>query len=286
MKQTKLNHSQKIEDLDIHIEDLDTIAVGRTSEIFLWSPTQVLKLFFANIAYSDIECEYNNLMKVNNLGVHSVACHRMIKIGDRSGIILELIKGDSLVKKSMRSLKSAFTMPREFAQLQASIHKKSNDSLDCFIEQTKNMLHEPPMDFLSQEQQKKAKALLDKLPRGSAILHLDYHPENVIAQDEQYVVIDWMTAAKGHPAADVAATRFIFLEAELWPGTPLLKRLLLNSVRKIIFKFYIQHYKKITGIKQEEIDRFRLPSLIARLGRFDVASEHTKIKRQIRALLD
>jgi aminoglycoside phosphotransferase (APT) family kinase protein len=45
---------------------------------------------------------------------------------------------------------------------------------------------------------------LERLPQGAALCHFDFHPDQVLMTQRGPVVIDWMTAFRGHPLADVA----------------------------------------------------------------------------------
>jgi tRNA A-37 threonylcarbamoyl transferase component Bud32 len=61
----------------------------------------------------------------------------------------------------------------------------------------------PPPDFLRGD--------------GSAILHLDLHPANVMVSGGGPVVIDWANAARGDAALDVALTAVVLSGAPLGP---------------------------------------------------------------------
>jgi aminoglycoside phosphotransferase (APT) family kinase protein len=50
---------------------------------------------------------------------------------------------------------------------------------------------------------------------GPSILHLDFHPDNVMMTADGPVVIDWPNAAVGPPAADVAHTWLILATTEV-----------------------------------------------------------------------
>ena len=38
---------------------------------------------------------------------------------------------------------------------------------------------------------------IDCLPDGNILCHFDFHPNNIILSDNNYSIIDWMTACKG-----------------------------------------------------------------------------------------
>ena len=147
------------------------------------------------------------------------------------------------------------------------------------------MLDTKPLGFLTKTSGKRAKAMLGDLPDGGSVLHMDFHPENIIVHGDEYVIIDWMTAARGNPEADVAYSLFLMHDAELWPGTPKLKLVFYNIIRNMILKGYLKQYRKITGMTMEEIRRWRLPVLMLRLGIWNVASEKDAIMREIRAIV-
>ena len=41
------------------------------------------------------------------------------------------------------------------------------------------------------------------MPDGNRLCHGDLHPENIIGTPEKAVIIDWLNAARGDPAADI-----------------------------------------------------------------------------------
>ncbi len=51
------------------------------------------------------------------------------------------------------------------------------------------------------------------LPDASDVLHGDFHPGNVIISSDGAVVIDWIDATQGAPAADTARTLWLLSPA-------------------------------------------------------------------------
>lgn len=86
-----------------------------------------------------------------------------------------------------------------------------------------------PGDWMSWggEESEQLRGLLSELSdRPAAMLHLDFHPENILIDDgEVTAVIDWANARLGPPAADLARSRSIHWLINLHPGvTPQLMR--------------------------------------------------------------
>jgi aminoglycoside phosphotransferase (APT) family kinase protein len=80
------------------------------------------------------------------------------------------------------------------------------------------------------------------LGEGTALLHLDLHPENVILTPRGPVVIDWPNAARGPGAADVAHT-WVVLACSLPPDDPL-KRVVTLAGRRLFLAFFLRHYSR------------------------------------------
>jgi tRNA A-37 threonylcarbamoyl transferase component Bud32 len=69
-----------------------------------------------------------------------------------------------------------------------------------------------------------APAMLRAVGDGDTLLHLDFHPENVLMGRDGPMVIDWANAARGHWADDVAMTVVIVKGVLLPEPLPTLAR--------------------------------------------------------------
>jgi hypothetical protein len=91
-----------------------------------------------------------------------------------------------------------------------------------------------------------------------------------------------MTAARGVPAADVAATLYLLTEGEMIPGLNKAVSFILEAIRKQICMHYLKAYKASTGMTDDEIAMWRLPFLIVRLGVWHIDSEVAILQHKIR----
>ncbi|MBN1533455.1 MAG: phosphotransferase [Spirochaetes bacterium] len=261
------------------------IAVGRSADIYPWSEGRVLKLFFREIPKADIETEYVNTREANALGACTMICHEKVTVEGRTGIVLDRIDGVSLTKTPDTNPLLFFKVAPTLAELHAGLHGKRTKKLRDIREIALEMLEAKPLSFLMREQKKRAKEIIKSLPEGDSLLHMDFHPENVIVRGGDSIIIDWMTAARGDAAADVAYTNLLFHDAELFPGTPKLKLVFYGIVRNYIFRGYLKRYRELTGMTLEEIGRWRLPAVMMRLGFWNVASERDALTREIKGIL-
>ena len=89
-------------------------------------------------------------------------------------------------------------------------------------------------------------AALRRLARPApALLHLDYHPLNVLADGRRVTaVLDWANARAGDPRADVARTYTILMVEPHQPGRQPLR---LSLVRRLLASSWRRGYQQVAG---------------------------------------
>ncbi|TGM79774.1 phosphotransferase family protein [Leptospira bouyouniensis] len=272
--------------IELNKENLGVpFAIGRSADLFLLPNNQILKLFFAHTNKAEMETEYVNTLEVFRLHVTGMQCYGKVRVGDRYGLIFDRLQGISLTKLPDKNPIELFRIADTLADLHFGMHQIKSQKLKDIKLILSECLAAKPLEFLSPNQKEAIQTYIQNLPEGDSVLHLDFHPENVIIQGKDRIIIDWMTAAKGNPCADVSFTKLLFTDAELWPGTPKLKILFYTLVRKFILHGYLKSYKRRSGITEPDLNLWRLSSLILRLGLWDIESERENLKYQIKVWL-
>ena len=265
------------------LEDLPTpMATGRSAQLYEWEPDRVLKLFFEVVPDKDIDAEYRHTCEASARRVTGMACHGQVRVGTRSGIILDRVDGISLTRLPEKNPLFFFSLPRILATLHLNLHKSRTNTMRDVRACAAAMLETPALAFLGPREKDRAQEKIKALPGGNAVLHMDFHPENILAVPGEYTVIDWMTAARGHPAADVAATVFLLRDAELFPGISPAKKAFYELVRRFILSRYLKTYLAGSKISMDDIHAWRLPVLMLRLGLWEIQSERDRLKTEIK----
>ncbi|MBB6455337.1 aminoglycoside phosphotransferase (APT) family kinase protein [Salirhabdus euzebyi] len=134
----------------------------------------------------------------NGIPVPKIYSVRIIE--DYSVMLMEWCHGKTVFQELIENPNKANELGFEFGRIQASINKVSFSSVHK--ESRSWLLHTP------EEAQ-----LLEKVPHESMshrLLHLDYHPLNVLTDGKQIVgVIDWANATFGDYRFDVSRTKAI-----------------------------------------------------------------------------
>jgi uncharacterized protein (TIGR02172 family) len=235
---------------------------GRTADIYAWGNTQVLKLFKDGRPDGMVQQELRiaRTVQVAGLPVPKVQ-DNIVQVDGRYGLIYERVSGPSMLVCLRQQPWKVVTFGRLLADIQATIHACAAPDLPVWKERLERDIRAAPL--LTESARQAVLQALAALPGGSALCHGDFHPDNVIMTRHGPVVIDWMTAVCGNPAADVARTSALLRLGEIPPGTPL--RSLINLLRGMFHRVYLDHYLHRSHLTHAAVNVWELPIVAARL---------------------
>jgi thiamine kinase-like enzyme len=260
------------------LKDLSSrrIAEGRTAVVYSWDDNHILKLYRDWCPPDWADYEARIARAVFAAGVPSPAAGETIEINGRRGLIYERLDGVSMLQDMNARPWMLFKHARRLAELQIEIHRQSISGLPSY----KERLHRDIRDtkHLSADLQDKLLARLAALPDGQSLCHGDYHPGNILITRRGPVVIDWMTACTGVPAADVARTNLLLTIGPKAAGD------LLSPILKLAVRFYHRayrsHYNAQVPGAQEQAERW-LPVIAAARLVEDIPPERTALLNTI-----
>jgi hypothetical protein len=240
------------------------IARGRTAEVLAWQDGQVLKLFYDWASANAIEREVRAARIASASDLPTPKLLGEVTLDGRRGLVFEQVNGRSMLTTLGTRPLCCVHLARQFAELHAKVHQQAVTELPSLkkgIESTIRGLESLPGNVRTA-----ALARLLSLPEGGMLCHLDFHPDQVMLTASVPVVIDWMNARAGQPAADVAYT-LIMLHIGNVPDTGWFKRQLTNLLRGIFSRTYLRHYLKVNpSVTRAEIDAWTPLAIIARIA--------------------
>lgn len=255
------------------------IGQGNTAEVYLWGDKEILKLFRQKFPWEGVEREYQVSKEVERLGLPVPRVGQMIELEGRKGITYEKISGISMLELISRKPLAAKSYSVQLAELHYEMHRCRVEELPKYKEALEwNIRH---TDLLTDMQRMAVLDRLEELPEESRLCHGDFHPGNVISEEGRTVVLDWMTATTGSPAADVARTVLLLRDSALPENIPGPVKVILKLFRRTMADTYLKSYMKLSGITKEEIERWRLPIMAARLSEWVPQSEKNFLLKEI-----
>lgn len=264
----------------------EPLYTSRSSDTFEYDGDKLLKVFHADVAKELVDREMLNTNEIYEKGATKKYVYEEIIVEDegqtRYALLFNNFPGKTLIGLGLSKPQTIPSIGRIMADQAILLHSKESDKIQSYKDLVRQSMEQPHMDFLTDEDKAKINARLDALPDKKNILHCDYHPDNLLSDGKETTIFDFMTAAAGDPAADVAATKVLLTEGEMIPGFSKAVATLLNVLKSAVFKQYLRRYKKKTGMTDEEIEPWCMMFRIVRMGIWGIPSERERLGSEIK----
>lgn len=189
------------------IENLELIGQGANGHVYRVDRENIIKLFEASASIEDIDRERRLAQQALIEGIPTAISYSLVEADGRYGILFELIDADSLSATLKGKPEEYDAYTEKYIALLKKIHAIKGDA-----ERFANIKHiyydaiEYSKDYYSEEELKKIRALVDSVPDTGTLIHGDYHPNNIMVQDGELILIDMGDMSVGHPIFDFLAT--------------------------------------------------------------------------------
>jgi uncharacterized protein (TIGR02172 family) len=239
------------------------IGKGMTAEVYEWEQDKVLKLYYDWFPNEWVKYEADIGCKVNKTGVSSPVVYDIIDQEGRKGIIFQRITGKSMLRIIEAKPWKLFYVARQMAKLHIKIHSYSsntlpsqNEKLEIAIKDAANILKDRETRILG---------YLESLPSGVSVCHGDFHPDNILVTEKDFITIDWTNAYSGNHLSDVARTCIMLRSPFLPNGSPKIMILLTKIFKHLLYSTYIKEYLRLGKAKKDDVVAWILPVAAARL---------------------
>ena len=245
------------------------IAEGRTAEIYEWNQGQILKLYRDWCPSHWVEDESKVAHAIHKAGIPSPAVGEILEVNHRRGLIYERVFGSSMLHEiSARPWKFP-KYARLLAELHSQINQLSIPELHSYHEGLMYTIRRAP--HLDDDLRAKTLERLSALKDGDRVCHGDFHPGNVLLTERGPIVIDWMTARRGNPWADVARTNLLLSIGAKSAQVKPVVRFLVDAYRRM----YLNNYSRLNPNSHDELAQW-IPVIAA--ARLD---EQIKPEREV-----
>ena len=247
----------------------DVVALGRTAEVLDWGDGRVLKLFYAWCPPAWADREARAARFIDGLGLPAPALLDEVAIEGRRGLVYERVDGPNLLDALFADLSQAPTLIGQLGALHAEMHRRRAPGLDAIKDALRWSIERAEITVAIRDA---ALARLVALPDGDCLLHFDFHPQQVLVTARGPIILDWITAARGHPLADVARTSMLF-RVSAKPGGSAAEMAVIDAQRAALLGHYLAAYFAARpDLDRQMLDQWLLPVAVTRLEE-DIAGE-------------
>lgn len=256
------------------VPDLSTlirIGQGRTAEVFALDDDRVIKV--ARAEYGDLlDREASALRAANAAGMPVPRPYDVIEIAGRRALIMGRVRGGDMLGRFAARPWTLLGAGAKLGRVHAHLHETmAPPELPSLEEVWSRRITESP--HVPDDARDRVLSILRGLPDGDRLCHVDFHPANVMVDGDALSVIDWPSAARGDPLADVALTAIILRGGKTTPGTPLITRVLAPLGRKVLLGGYLRGYRAAVGdFDRERFGRWSVVAAGLRLT-YDIVGE-------------
>ena len=239
------------------------IGVGRTAEVYLWGTDNVLKLFFSWCPRDWIESEFkiNKSIQKHNIPIAKVC--EIIEIENRRGIIYEKISGNSLLEEFVSSPDKGEKIGNLLAECHFAIHGFTAKDLSPVRNRLSRNIEKTN---LPPNQKRYIADVISKMPEHDRLLHMDYHPGQILRSNNGPCIIDWGAACNGNPLADVASTLVLLNIAKIHSPADI-SPYNYEQHRKSLREAYLKRYFELQkSFSKEELEKWILVIAASRLS--------------------
>jgi thiamine kinase-like enzyme len=221
------------------------IAKGNTAEIFDYSEGIICKLFYAGYPVESVRSELDNAQLLFSLKLPVPKCYELICMNNRHGILYEKIVGIDLLSCVMDAAKYSMVV-----SILANTHKEILDHECKQLPTYKDYIR-----YVAGDKDIELTSCLDELPDGNTLCHGDFHPGNImIDQNGKVKVIDFMNLCRGPREYDIARTYYLMSYSRLPEGIGFIEDF--QTMRERLAKSYLDQM----GINVQDITAY-LPAI-------------------------
>jgi aminoglycoside phosphotransferase (APT) family kinase protein len=218
----------------------------------------VLKLYRSTASKSAAFREAANLAMLEPLALPAPKVHAVGKYNDRWGLVMDRAPGCCFADEMTSAAQTSMYLD-EMVRLHRQMHDRSAARLSSLRARlAANIRDAERLDAACRD---RLLVKLEAMPDGDRLCHGDFHPWNILGSPGQAVIVDWLDACHGNPAADVCRTY-----------------LLMRHTAPAIANAYVAAYARASGLDPADIFAW-LPLIAAARLAEGVAKEEDELTR-------
>ena len=188
------------------VEGCEILGVGGVGTVYRYNDDTIIKVFRDGTTIDEVRNEITMSKEAFVMGMPTAISFDIVKVGAQYGLVYELLHADTLSSLIMHQPERIAEFARMYANLFHQLHAIQVPADSCvpnaLEHERKQVLHirryfpQEAIDLLLQ--------ILDAVPAGNSLLHLDLQAKNAMVQGDELMLIDMGEVGYGHPVLDLA----------------------------------------------------------------------------------
>ena len=188
----------------VSVEGLDVIGRGGNGTVYRLDRDTIIKAYTERTPLSDIQRERNYAQEAFTHGVPTAISYDIVRCGESYGTVFELIAADTLSRRLLAEPEKLGVYAERYGEFLKEVHSVEIEGVT--LPTTKSIYFgwiDEMAGYYTVEEVDKLRRLVDWLPDRQNVIHGDYHVNNVMLQNDEFLLIDMETISVGHPLFDL-----------------------------------------------------------------------------------
>ena len=241
----------------LSIDGCELIGVGGVGTVYRLDDDTIIKVFREGTTMGEVSKEITMSKEAFVMGMPTAISFDVVKVGNQYGLVYELLHAHTLSNCLRQHPERVDEYARRYANLFHQLHQiqvPADSSVpDALEHERSQVLH--VRRYFPQEKIDLLLQILDAIPSGRSLLHLDLQAKNVMIQDEEMMLIDMGEVGYGHPLLDLAhAYSSLVLFVGDYEGTIGIPRELGNELWNRAINYYFEGLPaEVVALRKEQI---------------------------------
>ena len=189
------------------LADFEMIGQGTNGEVYRVDNENVIKVFQKSTPLEVIDRERKLAQEAMIAGIPTAIPYSVVMADDRYGIMFEMINADTLSATLKGKSEEYDEYVNKYISLFQKIHAiQGNPNEFTNIKEVYYEAIEFSKEYYSEKEVEDLRALVESVPETGTLIHGDFHPNNIMVQDGELILIDMGDMTIGHPIFDFLAT--------------------------------------------------------------------------------
>jgi thiamine kinase-like enzyme len=237
-----------------NLKNLQLIAQGGEANIYNFENDKILRVLRSpNGKTFETEKRLFPILTEYNINVPTV--YDYIEIEGLPAQVMQKVVGNTMLDQMQQH---PLKMKQQIKRL-AAMHAQLFDiQINCGLHSIENVFNyfisQPPcfdkklIDFASN--------IMKELPINNYICHGDFHPGNILIQDDTCYIIDWSGAYRSNFVSDIAHTYLLMTHIPEIPGQSHIQHAIISFIGSYMAKTYLQEILKLKEFSLAEFSKW------------------------------
>lgn len=239
------------------VDGCQIIGVGGVGTVYRINDDTIIKVFRPGTTINEVRKEITMSKEAFVMGMPTAISFDIVKVGTQYGLVYELLNADTLSSLIMHQPERIDEFARMYANLFRQLHAievPADSGVPNALEhERQQVIH--IRRYFAQEDIDLLLQILDNVPAGNSLLHLDLQAKNAMVQGDELMLIDMGEVGYGHPVLDLAhAYSAMILFVGDYEATLGLSRALGKQLWNLAIDYYFEALPAdIVALRKEQI---------------------------------